>query len=204
MKYDWKKEEKALYAPKGKVQYGVVDKQTFITIKGEGNPNETDYANRIQALYAVAYGIKMAPKSGVVINGYYDYSVYPLEGIWCTKDADDLLDKSQFMYTMMIRQPSFVSRAVFETVVEKVKKKKKLNLLDEVKLEVIEDGAMVQILHIGTYDDEPRSFALMNAYMEEHDLKRCSFKHREIYLSDPRRTVPEKLKTILRYSVCHK
>lgn len=199
MKYDWRKEEKELYAPKTKPQVQLVPKQKYIKIKGEGNPNEQEFADRVEALYALAYGIRMAPRNGVDIEGYYDYGVYPLEGIWSTKNPDDVYDKSKYTYTIMIRQPDFVNQKDFDTVLEKVKLKKNLPLLDNIKFEELEDGKIIQILHNGTYDNETASFNIMKEYMKEYGLKQRCFEHREIYLNDSRKTAPDKLKTILRY-----
>lgn len=199
MKYDWRKEEKTIYAPKAEPQVHTIPKQTYITIKGEGNPNEQEFADRVEVLYALAYGIRMAPRNGVDIEGYYDYGVYPLEGIWSTKNPDDVYDKSKYTYTIMIRQPDFVNQKDFDTVLKKVKLKKNLPLLDNIKFEELEDGKIIQILHNGTYDNETASFNIMKEYMKEHGLKQRCFEHREIYLNDSRKTAPDKLKTILRY-----
>ncbi|MDF9836141.1 hypothetical protein M2475_001717 [Breznakia sp. PF5-3] len=201
MKYDWKKEEKEIYMPKAKPEIRVIDKQKYIMIDGEGNPNEEAFAKRVEALYAVAYGIRMAPRSNYEIKGYYEYGVYPLEGIWSTKNPDNVLDKSQYTYTIMIRQPAFVTQHVFEEILEKVKIKKKLPLLEDVRFEEMEDGEVVQMMHQGTYDDEPASFALMKEYMKEQGYKQRCFEHREIYLNDARRVSKDKLKTVLRYFI---
>jgi len=199
MKYDWRKEEKEVYAPKTKPQVQRIPKQNYIAITGVGDPNEQAFASKVEALYTLAYGIRMAPRNGIEIDGYYDYGVYPLEGVWGTSNPNDVYDKSKYTYTIMIRQPDFVSKLDFDTVLEKVKLKKKLPLLDEITFETIEDGFVLQILHKGTYDNETSSFNIMKEYMHEHNLKQRQFEHREIYLNDFRRTAPENLKTILRY-----
>lgn len=200
-KHEWRKVEKDLYAPKTKPEQNIIGKQVYLTIEGKGDPNGFAFESQVEALYAMAYGIRMAPKSGFEIAGYYEYTVYPLEGIWGTDNPEDISDKDQFVYKIMIRQPDFVSLEVFEAVRDKVKEKKKLALLDSLRYEIMEDGMVVQMLHEGTYDSESESFIQMKQYIEQAGLQLREHEHREIYLTDARKVAPEKLKTILRYLV---
>lgn len=199
MKYEWRKMEKDLYLPKNQVVEIQVPKFVYITIEGKGNPNHPDFAARVEALYAIAYGIRMAPKSGYMIQDYYDYTVYPLEGVWDSDDLQDLNNKDAYKYKIMIRQPAFVDKKVFDDIKERVKVKKKMELLDSVQWEEIEDGRCIQMMHVGAFDDEIYSFQKMKEYLIEKGLKQRLFTHREIYLSDPRKSDPSKMKTVLRY-----
>ena len=206
MKYDWKKMEKAYYAPKAKPEKVIVPAMNFFTICGDGNPNDSFFADYIAVLYSLAYAVKMSPKSDSAPDNYFEYSVYPLEGIWDINDEakqapTEQLDKDSLMFTLMIRQPDFVTAEYAGEIIEKTKKKKKHPLLDVVKFETIEDGVCVQMLHLGSFDNEPLSFADMEAFAESQGLKRKSKIHREIYLSDARKTQSDKLKTILRFQV---
>lgn len=137
-------------------------------------------------------------------EGYFEYTVYPLEGVWDLTEEGrklDTLNKDELVYTIMIRQPEFVTEEIVEKAFENVRKKKPNPLLDDVTFGTIKDGLSVQILHVGSYDSEPKSFKLMNEFTEENNLERISMTHREIYLSDFRRVEAEKLKTVLRYKV---
>lgn len=204
MKYEWKKQEKQLYLPKEKPELITVPKQKFLMIKGQGNPNKEEYAERVSVLYSLAYAVRMMPKQGHTPEGYFEYTVYPLEGIWDLTEEGrklDTLDKDELVYTIMIRQPEFVTEEVLERAFASVRKKKPHPLLGEVTFEAMEDGLSVQMLHVGSYDDEPRSFSLMKEYISEKNLERTSLLHREIYISDVRKVESEKLKTALRYWV---
>jgi hypothetical protein len=146
----------------------------------------------------------MMPKQGYVPNGYFEYTVYPLEGLWdLTEEGrnSEILNKNELLYTVMIRQPDFVTPSVVEKAFEIVRKKKPHPLLDEVTFEMLEDGLSVQMLHLGSYDNEPQSFKLMNEFIANHNLEKRALVHREIYLSDARKVQPDKLKTVLRYMV---
>ena len=143
----------------------------------------------------------MLPKKGIIPDGYFDYTVFPLEGIWEKEDESEPLNKDKLIYTIMIRQPDFVTNEIAETVIESVKNKNPHALLDKVKFEKISDGMCVQMLHIGSYDDEQISFEQMDIFCNENSLKRVSNKHREIYISDAKKVEKSKLKTVLRYSV---
>jgi len=206
MKHEWKKSEKIYYFPNVKPEKIVVPKFNFYTIEGEGNPNDDNFAEYVGVLFSLSYAIKMSPKSGEEPENYFDYAVYPLEGVWdineeARHNMDGKLDKNSLVYKLMIRQPAFVTAEVAKEFIERTKKKKPHKLLDQVKFEVIEEGNCVQMLHMGSFDNEPQSFKLMEQFAEEQLLKRKSHTHREIYLSDARKTIPERLRTILRFEV---
>jgi hypothetical protein len=206
MKHEWRKKEKHIYLPKSKPEIIDLPSYKFLTIEGEGNPNEAHFAEYINALYALAYGIKMCPKKGIAPEGYFDYTVYPLEGVWDIKEAARLtfngaINKDELVFKLMIRQPEFVDADLFEKILAMTKKKKPHDLLDKVLFEEIEEGKCVQMLHVGSYDSEPATFKIMEDFTVESNLKRSSKVHREIYLSDARKVVPEKLKTVLRFKV---
>ena len=201
MKHEWKKHEKELYAPKEIPQLISVPKQKFFMIKGKGNPNDEDFSERIGILYSLSYAVRMMPKKGFVPEGYFEYTVYPLEGVW---EAVNTSDKSTFSYTIMIRQPDFVTEEVVNKAFEIVNVKKPNPLLKEAYYGEMEEGLSVQVLHIGDYDDEPKSFEKMIEFMNENNLEKIGEMHREIYLSDARKVERNKLKTILRYMVKQK
>jgi hypothetical protein len=206
MKHDWKKEEKAFYAPKNKPEQVHLPSMNFFSIRGEGNPNHPAFAEYIGVLYSLSYAVKMSPKSEHAPIGYFEYSVYPLEGLWDITDEAkqkpmETLDKDALTFNLMIRQPDFVTTAYASAIIEQVKKKKPHPLLDKVRFETIEEGNCVQILHLGSYDNEAQSFATMEAFAQHQGLVRKYKTHREIYLSDARKTAADKLKTILRFQV---
>ena len=148
----------------------------------------------------------MSPKAGLFISNYYDYTVYPLEGVW---DIDEnakakgikAFDKNSLIFNIMIRQPEFVTEEIAHENIDRTKRKKPHELLDIVKFEIIEEGVCVQMLHQGSYDEEPESFNQMELFAIEQNLKRKYHVHREIYLTDARKTISEKLKTVLRFQV---
>lgn len=204
MKYEWKKNDKEIYLPKNKPEIVTVPNFKFFMVDGKGNPNSEEFSEAIGVLYSLSYGIKMLPKKGIVPEGYFDYTVFPLEGVWdLVEEARGLpsLDKNSLIYKIMIRQPNFVTDELAKEVIEKVKVKKTHALLDKVRFNSLEEGKCLQMLHVGAYDDEPKSFLIMEDYCRQNDLKRTSKIHREIYISDFRRTQPDKLKTVLRFKV---
>ena len=201
MKYEWKKSEKYLYGVKQKPQFIEVPTAYYIMIKGEGNPNEIDFSNRVSALYSLAYGIKMLFKNMKKEElEYSDFTVFPLEGIW-EKSDDEEFDKSKLKYTIMIKQPYFITKEIFELAFEKVKMKKPNELYDEVSFDCIESKKAIQILHIGSFDTEIESFEKLDNFASEMNLERSEKLHTEIYLNNKNRTAEDKLKTILRYNV---
>lgn len=204
MKHEWRKHEKGLYIPRQKPEIITVPKQKFLMINGKGNPNDEDFSERIGALYSLSYAIRMMPKKGYTPDGYFEYTVYPLEGLWDLTEKGrqlDILDKDELLYTIMIRQPDFVTEEVVDKAFEDVRKKNSHPLLDEVRFDLIEDGLSVQMLHLGSYDNEPESFKIMKEFINDNNLEIVSLIHREIYLSDARKVDEEKLKTVLRYRV---
>lgn len=204
MKYEWRKQEKHLYLPGKKPELITVPEQKFLMISGKGNPNHEDFSERVGVLYSLAYAIRMMPKQGYTPEGYFEYTVYPLEGIWdLTEEGrkSSTLNKDELVYTIMIRQPEFVTEEVVDKAFEIVRKKKPHPLLDEVTFGTMEDGLSVQMMHIGPYDNEAKSFEQMKKFIEENHLEITTLVHREIYISDPRKTEQSKLKTVLRYRV---
>lgn len=206
MKHEWKKSEKNFYLPKDKPEKIVVPKFKFFSVQGKGNPNDDRFADYIGVLYSLSYAIKMSPKAGIAPENYHDYSVYPLEGVWDIDESaknsfDGKLDKNSLVFNLMIRQPDFVTTDFADEIIKMTQKKKPHDLLDQVKFEIIEEGCCIQMLHLGSYDNEPESFKQMERFATDRQLKRRSYMHREIYLSDARKTSPDKLKTVLRFQV---
>jgi len=206
MKHEWKKTEKKFYFPNVEPEKITVPKFNFYTIQGEGNPNDDNFAQCVGVLFSLSYAIKMGLKTGEVPKNYNDYAVYPLEGVWDIKEEaklkmDGKLDKNTLVYKLMIRQPAFITESFAIQNIESTKKKKPNVLLDQVKFEMIEEGSCVQMLHMGSFDNEPQSFKLMEQFAQVEQLKRKSLTHHEIYLSDARKTIPERLRTILRFQV---
>jgi len=204
MKYEWKKHEKSFYLPPVEPVVMEIPKQKFLMLSGKGNPNNEIFSEGVGVLYSLSYAIRMMPKQGYTPEGYFEYTVYPLEGVWDLSESGKVLhgiDKNELLYTIMIRQPDFVTEDVVNRAFENVRKKKPHDLLDSVIFETIEDGLSVQMLHVGSYDEEPTSFKLMNDYSLKNNLVRISRQHREIYISDIHKTDIIKLKTVLRYSV---
>ena len=206
MKFEWKKSEKNYYLPKDSPEKVVIPAFNFFSIKGKGNPNEPFFAEFIGVLYSLSYAVKMSPKTGKTPPGYYDYTVYPLEGVW---DIDEkakekgimAFDKNDLVFNLMIRQPGFVNEEMAGDFLSVTKKRKPHELLDIVKFERIEEGACVQMMHHGSYDNEPESFNRMELFAMTQNLRRKYHVHREIYLSDARKTETEKLRTVLRFQV---
>jgi len=198
---DYTKDYKELYLPKNEPALVDVPEMPFITIAGAGDPNGEAFASVLEALYSFAYAVKMSYKGPDMPDGYFPFKVFPLEGIWDLGDPSKPFDKSNFVYTAMIRQPDFVSEDYFFKTIEMLKKKKPNPSLAFAKLELLTEGLCCQMMHIGSYDDEPESFERMEAFCGENGLERISKRHREIYLSDPRRTEKSRLKTVLRFQV---
>lgn len=204
MKYEWKKSDKEIYLPKIKPEIIDVPRMKYFMLNGKGNPNEPEFAEVIEALYSVSYGVRMSHKSGVIPEGYYEYTVFPLEGIWdleAEARGQDILNKDKLVYTLMIRQPDFLKDDLAQLIIEKIKKKNSNKLVEHIKLDYLEEGLNVQMMHIGSYDDEPASFELMEEFCSNNKLKRIDKTHKEIYISDFRKTDPDKLKTVLRFKV---
>jgi len=207
MKYEWRKSDKNLYLSGKKPEVINVPRMNYFMIDGKGNPNDPEFSQAIEALYSLSYGVRMSHKSGDVPEGYYEYTVFPLEGIWDLEvDArdDKVLNKDKLVYTIMIRQPDFLTEQLFMDIIERTKKKKANELIDKVRYDSLEEGLNLQMMHIGSYDNEPESFRVMEEYCRENGLERIDKRHKEIYISDFRKTELEKLKTVLRFKINRK
>ena len=200
MKYEWRKQDKVLYGAKKTPALVTIPAQNYIMLSGKGDPNDIDFSNRVGALYSLAYGVKSAYKAAPLREGIEDFAVYPLEGIW-KKSEGDRLEKEKLKYTIMIRQPDFVTEDLVKEALEVVKRKKPNPLYKEIQYRTMENGLCVEILHVGPYDNEPVSFEKMDRFADAQGLKRLENSHREIYLSNANRVEKSKLKTILRYSL---
>jgi len=204
-KHEWRKKEKKIYLPKSKPEIVDIPEFKFITIEGKGSPAESLFTENIGALYSLAYTIKMMPKKmDAPPKGYFDFTVYPLEGVWDINDDakasfNGVINKDDFVYKLMIRQPDFVNESFFREMLEVSKKKKKNPLLEQLNFECSPEGLCVQMLHLGPFEDEPASFEKMEDFAQDEGLIRLSKVHREIYLSDTRKIEPKKLKTVLRF-----
>ena len=207
MAFDYKKEYKEFYLPLTKPGIVTVPPMNYVAVRGKGNPNEEDgeYARALNLLYGVAFTIKMSKKGDHRIEGYYDYVVPPLEGFWWQEGVAgvDYARKELFEWISVIRLPDFVDEADFAWAVEEASRKKKTDF-SKVEFLRIDEGLCVQCMHIGPYDDEPATVQLMHEYMEAQgyalDITDTRH-HHEIYLSDARRTAPEKLKTVIRHPI---
>ncbi|MBO6064659.1 MAG: GyrI-like domain-containing protein [Bacteroidales bacterium] len=207
MAFDFKKEYKEFYLPPGKPVIVTVPKANYIAVRGKGDPNDEGgaYQQAIGVLYGVAYTLKMSYKTDHRIEGFYDYVVPPLEGFWWQEGIDgvDYSDKSTFCWISVIRLPDFITRADFDWAVEIASKKKKIDCSGAEFL-TIDEGLCVQIMHIGPFDAEPATIALMDRFLEtngyENDFSTTRL-HHEIYLSDARKVAPENWKTVIRHPI---
>ena len=207
--FDFKKEFKELYAPKQTPQILTVPPANFVCIRGEGDPNESGgaYQRAIEVLYAVSYALKMSYKTDYKIDGFFEYVVPPLEGFWrqngSAQGEADYARKSDFSWISAIRLPDFIARENFDWAVRQATSKKKLDCSMAEFLR-IDEGLCAQILHVGSFDDELQSvakideFIAANGYAKDFSEQRM---HHEIYLSDPRKTDPQKCKTIIRLPI---
>ena len=204
---DYKKESKELYQPKTTPTIVEVGEMQFIAIEGKGNPNDEngEYQRAIEVLYGIQYAIKMSKKGNFVPDGYFDYLVPPLEGFWWLENNEEYSPekKSKQQWVSVIRLPEFVDEKVFEWACKEATKKKKIDTT-KAKFLKIKEGLCVQCLHIGSFEDEPRTLKQINDFIEMNGLQNDineTRRHHEIYLSDPRKTEVSKLKTILRIPV---
>ena len=207
MAFDFKKEYKEFYMPPQKPVIVDVPAANYIAVRGKGNPNDADgeYKKSIEILYSVAYTIKMSKKTDYRMEGYFDYIVPPLEGFWWQDGVDgfDVAKKDEFSWISVIRLPDFVRKTDFEWAVKQAEHKKKIDC-SKAEFFTINEGLCVQIMHIGPFDSEPVSVAVMDKYLEENGYKNditVNRMHHEIYLSDARKTAPEKLKTVIRHPI---
>ena len=207
MPFDFKKEYKEFYLPPAKPVIVIVPKANYIAVRGKGDPNDESgaYQQAIGVLYAVAYTLKMSYKTDHRIEGFYDYVVPPLEGFWWQEGIEgiDYRDKSTFCWISVIRLPDFITQADFDWAVENASKKKKIDC-SRAEFLTIDEGLCVQIMHIGPYDNEPASVALMDKFLAENGYENditATRLHHEIYLSDARKVAPEKWKTVIRHPI---
>ena len=207
MAFDFKKEYKEFYLPKNKPEIVTVPPASYIAVRGQGDPNEEGgaYQAAIGVLYAVAYTLKMSYKTDYRIEGFYEYVVPPLEGFWRQEGVSgvDYTNKSAFHWISVIRLPEFVTEKDLRWAVETATRKKKQDC-SAAEFLTIDEGLCVQILHQGPFDDEPATVALMDRFLlengYENDLSDTRW-HHEIYLSDARKTPPEKWKTVIRHPI---
>ncbi|MDO5132746.1 MAG: GyrI-like domain-containing protein [Eubacteriales bacterium] len=207
MAFDYKKEYKEFYLPKGTPSIVTVPKMNYIAVRGSGDPNDEDgeYKRAIELLYGIAYTIKMSRKGNRRIDGYFDFVVPPLEGFWWMNGVDgiDYSRKADFNWISVIRLPDFVTKADFDWAIAEATVKKKLDF-SKVEFFTYDEALCVQCMHIGSYDDEPATVDAMHRFMEEQGYvlditdKRL---HHEIYLSDARKVEPERLKTVIRHPI---
>ena len=217
MAFDFKKEYKEFYMPKNKPDIVTVPSMNYIAVRGSGDPNQEDgdYKKSIGLLYGIAFTIKMSKKGDHRIEGFFDYVVPPLEGFWYQGAASvkpnlnaatkgiDYAHKEDFHWISVIRIPDFVTEEDFRWAIDEATKKKK-QAFTKVEFMSVEEGLCVQCMHIGSYDDEPATVAMMHEFMEQQGYelditdKRL---HHEIYLSDARKVAPEKLKTVIRHPI---
>ena len=207
MPFDFKKEYKEFYLPPAKPVIVTVPKANYIAVRGKGDPNveRGAYQQAIGVLYAVAYTLKMSYKTDHRIEGFYDYVVPPLEGFWWQEGIDGIeySDKSTFCWISVIRLPDFITQADIDWAVETASKKKKIDC-SRTEFLTIDEGLCVQIMHIGPYDNEPASVALMDRFLEENGYENdlsVTRLHHEIYLSDARKVAPENWKTVIRHPI---
>ena len=194
-KIDFKKELKELYAPSAKeISVVKVLKLNFLSIEGKGDPNKSqEYQEAIEALYSVAFKIKFTAKKELG----KDYAVMPLEGLWWSKGKFSIDDKNNWLWKSLIMQPSFITQKIYQKAVEEVKAKKNLPGLDKIKFITLEEGLSAQLLYIGSYSEEKATIEKLHEFIQAQGCTVVK-EHHEIYLSDPRKTSPERLKTIIR------
>lgn len=207
MPFDFKKEYKEFYMPPGKPGIVNIPKMNYIAVRGTGDPNSEngEYKESIGLLYAVAFTIKMSKMGSHRMAGYFDYVVPPLEGFWRQEGSDsiDYSYKEKFHFISAIRLPDFVTADEFNWAVGEAARKKKLDL-SKVEFFTYDEGLCVQCMHIGPYDDEPKTIEAMHEHAAQNGCVpdiRAERMHHEIYLSDPRKCDPERLKTVVRHPV---
>lgn len=207
MAFDYKKEYKEFYLPPKTPTIIDIPEMNYIAVRGKGDPNEPEgeYKEAMELLYAIAFTIKMSYKGSHKIDGYFSYVVPPLEGLWWQNDSTeiDYAHKENFEWITMIRLPEFVTKEKFDWAITEAAQKKKTDF-SKVFFFTYKEGLSVQCMHIGSYDEEPATILKMNAFIREHNYYTdisSERLHHEIYLSDPRRTAPEKLRTVIRHPI---
>lgn len=210
MAFDFKKEYKEFYLPKGKPEIIQVPPMNYIAVRGAGDPNSPGgaYQQAMQILYSVAYTLKMSDKTDYKISGFFEYVVPPLEGFWWQANGEgiDYSRKEDFRWISVIRLPDFVAEKDFRWAVETASRKKGFDCSGAEFL-TVDEGLCVQCMHLGAFDNEPATVAKMDAYLEENGYENDFSGHRlhhEIYMSDARRVAPEKLKTVIRHPIRRK
>ena len=207
--YDFKKEFKDLYLPGATPCVIAVPQMLFIMVDGKGDPNTSEeYRTALEILYGLSYAIKMSKMSGTQPEGYFEYVVAPLEGLWWGEeevfDGTNITDKDQFCWTSMIRQPGFVTQDVFESAKQALQKKKTALDLSPARFVSFTEGLCAQIMHTGSYDDEPGTIEVLERFITDAGYRNDisdNRRHHEIYLNDPRKTAPEKRKTVIRHPI---
>ncbi len=207
MAFDYKKEYKEFYLPKNKPSLVTIPTMNYIAVRGKGNPNVEGgaYQESIALLYGIAYTLKMSYKSERKIEGFFEYVVPPLEGLWWQEQTEELdySRKHDMCFLSMIRLPYFVTKKDFDWAVTEAAKKKKMDF-SKVEFLTYDEGLCVQCMHLGSYDEEPATVWAMHEFAEQNgckvDITDQRF-HHEIYLSDPRKCAPEKCKTVVRHPV---
>lgn len=210
MAFDYKKEYKEFYMPKSKPQIVEIPEMNYVAVRGKGNPNDEDgeYKKAIGILYAISYTLKMSYKTDYRINGFFEYVVPPLEGFWWQDDVEGIYysNKDSFNWISVIRLPEFITEDDFNWSKEQAERKKKMDC-SAAEFITVEEGLCVQIMHKGPYDNEPETIVIMDKYIGENgfvnDMNEKRL-HHEIYLSDPRKTAPDKLKTVIRHPIREK
>ena len=207
MVFDYKKAYREFYLPPRTPGIISVPAMNFLAVRGQGDPNEEGgaYQHTLKLLYAVAFTIKMSKMGKRQLEGYFDFVVPPLEGLWWQENTKgvDYSRKADFRWISLIRLPEFVTREAFDWAIREATEKKQRDF-SKVEFFSWEEGLCVQCMHLGSYDDEPATVAAMEAYAAEQgyelDFSQGRF-HHEIYLSDARRCKPEKLKTVIRQPI---
>ena len=225
MAFDFKKEYKEFYMPKNKPEIVKIPPMNYVAVRGKGNPNVEggDYQQAISILYAVAYTLKMSYKTDYKIEGFFEYVVPPLEGFWWQgeqhpMDAEvrtdragrrenikgiDYSNKDTFNWISVIRLPDFITEKDFAWAVQTATEKKKIDC-SLAEFLTIDEGLCVQIMHQGSFDSEPATVALMEAFLKEQGYENDINKqrlHHEIYMSDARKVAPEKWRTVIRHPI---
>lgn len=207
MAFDFKKEYKEFYLPKSTPGIVNIPKMNYIAVRGKGNPNDEDgeYKNAVEILYGIAYTLKMSYKGKYKIEGFYEYVVPPLEGFWWQENIKgvDYNKKDEFNWISLIRLPDFITKKDFDWAVLEATNKKKKDF-SKAEFFTYEEGLCVQSMHIGPFDEEPKTVRIMDEFIQkngyQNDISDTRL-HHEIYLSDPRKSEPEKLKTVIRHPI---
>lgn len=205
MPFDFKKEYKEFYMPKNKPGIVTVPKANYLAVRGKGNPNEEngEFKKSVELLYGVAYTLKMSYKGSYKIDGFFEYVVPPLEGLWWQEGEFDFTKKEDFHFISIIRLPDFITKTDFNWAIQEATLKKKMDFT-KVEFFTYDEGVCVQCMHIGSYDHEPATIEMMDKYARDNgyeiDLTESRY-HHEIYLSDPRKCDVNKLKTVIRHPI---